>query len=95
MLHAPHLAASEVLERYPSHLHIDLLPEVQGRGWGRRMMTAMEELLAAAGSHGLHFGTSVRNARAIAFYRHLGYEELAANELSIDFGRALTPALAG
>jgi ribosomal protein S18 acetylase RimI-like enzyme len=92
MLHAPHLADDEVLASHPSHLHIDLLPEVQGRGWGRRMMAAMEELLAAAGSTGVHLGTSVRNERAIAFYRRLGYDELGSNGLSIAFARSLTPA---
>ena len=90
MLHRPHLADDDVLERYPSHLHIDLLPEVQGLGWGRRLMAAMEAQLVGAGSSGLHFGTSARNARAIAFYRHLGYEEISSNGLSIDFARRLS-----
>jgi ribosomal protein S18 acetylase RimI-like enzyme len=91
MLHEPHLADESVVAVYPSHLHIDLLPEAQGRGWGRRLMRAMEDLLAAAGSAGLHLGTSTRNERAIAFYRRLGYVELGSNGLSIDFARALTP----
>ena len=91
MLHEPHLADGRVLTRYPSHLHIDLLPEVQNRGWGRRLMAAMEELLSSAGSHGIHFGTSTRNERAIAFYRHLGYDELGSDGFSIDFARRLTP----
>jgi ribosomal protein S18 acetylase RimI-like enzyme len=92
MLHEPHLADDEVLATYPSHLHIDLLPHGQGRGWGRRLMAAMEELLARAGSAGLHLGTSVRNARAIGFYRHLGYREIGSNGFSIAFARALSPA---
>ena len=91
MLHAPHLADEDVVATYPSHLHIDLLPEVQGKGWGRRLMGAMEALLAADGSTGVHLGTSTRNGRAIAFYRHLGYEELGSNGLSIGFARRLTP----
>ena len=44
---------------------------------------------AADGSPGLHLGTSVRNRRALAFYRHLGYAELGSNGLSVDFGRRL------
>ena len=90
MIHQPHLAGDEA-EAYPSHLHIDLLPDVQGQGWGRRLMTGMEQLLAADGSPGVHLGTSVRNERAIAFYRHLGYDELGSNGLSIGFARRLTP----
>ena len=72
MLHHPHPSDASVLGEYPSHLHIDLLPEAQGQGWGRRMMTAMFELLAGAGSRGLHFGVSARNHDALAFYDHLG-----------------------
>ena len=90
IIHEPHLAGEEVTT-YPSHLHIDLLPEAQGRGWGRRLMTAMEELLASDGSPGVHLGTSLRNERAIGFYRRLGYEELGSNGISIDFARRLTP----
>ena len=88
MIHEPHLAGEEVTT-YPSHLHIDLLPDAQGHGWGRRLMDAIEALLTDAGSPGVHLGTSVRNERAIAFYRHLGYEELGSNGFSIDFARRL------
>lgn len=91
MLHEPHLADDEAVAVFPSHLHIDLLPEVQGQGWGRRMMAAMEALLAGDGSRGVHLGTSVRNERAIAFYRHLRYEELGSNGVSVDFARRLVP----
>ena len=52
-------------------------------------MTALEDLLRADGSVGVHLGTSARNHRAIAFYRHLGYEELHADALSHTFGRRL------
>jgi hypothetical protein len=36
--HHPDVYCPEPYELYPSHLHIDLLPRAQGRGWGRRMM---------------------------------------------------------
>jgi ribosomal protein S18 acetylase RimI-like enzyme len=89
MLHERHHEDDALLDRYPSHLHIDLLPEIQGQGWGRRSMEAMEDLLARAGSPGVHLGTSVRNQRAIAFYRHLGWEEVGSNGFSVDFARRL------
>ena len=44
-------------------------------------MTAMEDLLRRDGSPGVHLGVSNRNQRAIGFYRHLGYEELAADAI--------------
>lgn len=78
-----------VLERHPSHLHIDLLPEAQGTGWGRRMLDALYAALAADGSPGVHWGVSTSNERAIAFYRHLGAVELASDGAIITFGHRL------
>ena len=89
ILHRDQPADPAVVARFPSHLHIDLLPQAQGAGWGRRLMTALEDLLRADGSIGVHLGTSARNHRAIAFYRHLGYEELDADGVGHTFGRRL------
>ena len=76
--------------RYPSHLHIDLLPHAQGAGWGRRLMSALEDLLAGRRVRGRPPRDQRRNHRAIAFYRHLGYEELDADAVGYTFGRRLT-----
>ena len=75
-----------ILTTHPSHLHIDLLPEAQSQGWGRRLFAAELEALRRDGSPGVHWGVSTRNERAIAFYQHLGCPELAADELSRTFG---------
>lgn len=64
-------------DRFPSHLHIDLLPDVQGGGWGRLMLERLFTALRAAGSPGVHLGVGRGNMNAIGFYRHLGFEELA------------------
>lgn len=79
----------DVLDRYPSHLHIDLLAEVQGQGWGRRLMTTLFDALAADGSPGVHWGVSAQNHRALGFYRHLGFEELGSDGLTHTFGARL------
>jgi ribosomal protein S18 acetylase RimI-like enzyme len=75
--HQPDYFCPEPYEQYPSHLHIDLLPRAQGQGYGRRMLQAVMDKLAQRGSPGAHLGVSARNTAAIAFYRHLGFEELA------------------
>lgn len=72
----PWTASQELTQRFPSHLHIDLLPRLQGRGLGRRMMDVLIAALRARGSRGLHLFVSRDNERAIAFYRHLGLTEL-------------------
>lgn len=89
MLHHRHAAADDVVARYPSHLHIDLLPEAQGAGWGRALMEALQDLLRAAGSPGVHLGVSARNRRALGFYAHLGYEELTCDAVGHTLGLRL------
>jgi GNAT superfamily N-acetyltransferase len=71
-------ASEDVLRRYPGHLHIDLLPRVQGIGAGRRAMERLLDLLAATGARGVHLGVNPRNLRARAFYAHIGFVELGA-----------------
>jgi GNAT superfamily N-acetyltransferase len=75
--HHPDYFCPEPYAAYPSHLHIDLLPRAQGRGHGRRMLEQVTTLLARRGSPGAHLGVSVVNAPAIAFYKRLGFHELA------------------
>ena len=90
LLHDPPTAVDEVLAAgYPSHLHIDLLPDVQGQGWGRRLVDRVLGSLAAAGSPGVHLGVSARNERAIGFYRATGFTELGRSRHGIAFGRRL------
>ena len=46
LVHHRVVESDDLLAEYPSHLHIDLLPPLQGGGWGRRLM---DRLLAPAG----------------------------------------------
>ncbi len=89
MLHHRHLAEDEVVATHPSHLHIDLLPEAQGDGWGRRLMEQLQDKLRAAGSPGVHLGVSAQNHRAIGFYAHLGYRELQVDSITHTLGLTL------
>lgn len=74
--HHPDYYCPEPYEQFPSHLHIDLLPRVQGRGYGRRMMDLLMESLRLRGSPGVHLGMSVFNTPAFGFYQRLGFSEL-------------------
>ncbi len=74
--HHPDFTMPEPYEAYPSHLHIDLLPRAQGRGFGRRMMDQVMEQLRQRGSPGAHLGVSMLNTRALGFYQRLGFKEL-------------------
>jgi ribosomal protein S18 acetylase RimI-like enzyme len=64
------------LAGYPAHLHIDLLPEFQRRGYGRRLMNAFLTAVAAAGAGAVYLGMLTVNRPARAFYDRLGFTEL-------------------
>jgi len=89
MLHERHHPSDDGLALYPSHLHIDLLPEAQGHGWGRALMEHLQDALRADGSRGIHLGVSARNERALGFYAHLGYEELSFDGITYRLGLRL------
>ena len=89
LLHHPPRGRDEVVATHPSHLHIDLLDEAQGAGWGRALMSELQERLRAGGSSGVHLGVSARNQRALGFYAHLGYTELHADGMGHTLGLAL------
>jgi ribosomal protein S18 acetylase RimI-like enzyme len=64
------------LAAYPAHLHIDLLPPLQGKGFGRRLMRAFLDGLRAAGVARVHLGMAPANTAARAFYDRLGFTEI-------------------
>lgn len=74
--HRPDYFTPEPYAAYPSHLHIDLLPRAQGRGWGRRMLEEVMRRLRERGSPGAHLGVSLLNTPAMGFYRKLGFKDL-------------------
>jgi ribosomal protein S18 acetylase RimI-like enzyme len=74
--HCPDYFCPEPYESYPSHLHIDLLERVRGRGFGRGMLERVMDKLRERGSPGVHLGMSVFNTLAFGFYQRLGFRDL-------------------
>lgn len=72
----PRLIKHPALPGYPSHLHIDLMAHIRGRGVGTQMLEVLFERLRSARSPGVHLGVDVANVGAQHFYRHLGFVEL-------------------
>jgi ribosomal protein S18 acetylase RimI-like enzyme len=66
------------LTRFPSHLHIDLLPEARRMGAGSALMHSWFDKLATVGSPGCHLGTLAENAKAIAFFERMGFRRFCA-----------------
>lgn len=90
-----HMVVPEALERYPAHLHIDVLPPHQGKGFGRRLIETFISVAGRAGATGVHVSVDPGNERAHGFYLRLGFEklELADPPMGVVvYGRTITAA---
>lgn len=84
-LHHPWRTSARLTSRYPSHLHIDLVPRLQGHGVGRRLIDRLLAQLREQGSRGVHLMVGRDNKRAVGFYQHLGFAEYPAASLGAEF----------
>ncbi|MEO1986714.1 MAG: GNAT family N-acetyltransferase [Martelella sp.] len=73
----PERVPAEIAKQYPAHLHINLLPEAQGSGLGSQLLDSLLVLLAKASATGVHLGVNHQNEAVTAFYRKLGFVEIA------------------
>ncbi|MDX3088529.1 GNAT family N-acetyltransferase [Streptomyces sp. ME02-6978a] len=76
LLHHPERMVLPVLRDYPAHLHIDLLPAWQRRGFGRELMRTFLTALHRRGVPAVHLGMVTANTPARAFYDRLGFHVL-------------------
>jgi len=76
VIHHPWQTEDDLIAGFPSHLHVDLLPRVQGRGIGRQLIDLQLAALRERGSHGVHMHVWPTNQRALSFYDHLGFTRL-------------------
>jgi ribosomal protein S18 acetylase RimI-like enzyme len=77
LIHHPLVTPTELAGTHPAHLHINLVPRLQGRGVGRHLISTLVAALRERGAARLHLGVRRANTRAIGFYRHLGFTELS------------------
>jgi ribosomal protein S18 acetylase RimI-like enzyme len=89
-IHVPFTVPDELAQNYPSHLHINLVPRLQGQGLGRQLMNTLMRALEERGSVGVHFFVWPSNQRAIGFYRHIGFTVISADG-AVTFGMDLRP----
>ncbi len=73
LFHKPNAVPDLVVAAYPAHLHINLLPHLQGQGLGQRLIDTQLAALKAADAPGVHLGVSEANTRAQRFYDIYGF----------------------
>jgi GNAT superfamily N-acetyltransferase len=89
LIGSPPLPPADVVARFPAHGHVDLLPAAQGAGWGRRLLSSLEDSVSSAGAPAIHLGVSATNTRALGFYARCGYVELVRDHATVWIGRDL------
>ncbi len=77
--HDPPAPDLDVSRHFPAQLHIDLLPELQGKGYGRMLIRILLAELRERGIGGVHLGVDGRNTGARAFYSRLGFLPLGTD----------------
>jgi GNAT superfamily N-acetyltransferase len=74
--HRPEGRLAPELVDFPAHLHIDLLPEYQGQGYGRALIAAFLTAAAEQGAGAVHLNLDPANTRAHGFYLRLGFRPI-------------------
>ncbi|KZM21917.1 uncharacterized protein EKO05_0000424 [Ascochyta rabiei] len=64
----------EELEKYPAHMHIDILPEFQRKGWGSVLVNTLFEAVKREGASGIHLGMVRWNTTGRSFYEKIGFQ---------------------
>jgi GNAT superfamily N-acetyltransferase len=60
-------------DRWPAHLHIDLLPSARGTGVGAALMRTWLDRLRQLGVAGCHLETMAENVGGLAFFSAMGF----------------------
>src|SRR3989442_164505 len=72
-IHHPLQTPSEIVDNYPSHLHINLLPRLRGRGFGRRLMAEWLARIGEMGSRGAHLAVGAGNFAGLPILSSMGF----------------------
>ena len=76
MIHHPAPTPPWVVDGFPAHLHMNLLPRVQRRGVGKRLLGQWLEAAAAQGARAAHVGVNRANTGARGFWAAQAFAEL-------------------
>ena len=76
MIHHPQKTPAEITKEYPSHLHLNQLPQAQGIGIGSSLLKAWLHKAHALGAIGVHIGADAQNKRALRFWKARGFQKL-------------------
>lgn len=68
------LAYPDLLGEFPAHMHIDILPDYQRKGYGTKLINALFEGVKSEGAKGIHLDMVRANESAAKFYERIGFK---------------------
>lgn len=93
-IHHPKQAPAILVERFPAHIHMNLLPRAQGRGIGTALLDRWMANARVSGVKGVHLGANSSNHNGIRFWSSRGFVPVElppslASETTVWFGQDL------
>ena len=85
-IHHPKITPSAVVSKFPSHLHLNLLPRLQGQGVGRSLLNAWLHMARTLGAEGVHVGVNEHNEHALRFWSRHGFSGKSIDDTSLASG---------
>lgn len=76
MFHHPEQAPLELAKSHPAHLHMNLLPRIQGQGVGPKLLKLWFGKARELGTTAVRVGANTQNQGAIRFWKNQGFKTL-------------------
>lgn len=76
MIHHPERTPVELARAHPAHLHMNLLPRIQGQGIGPKLLKLWLDRARELGAAAVHLGADTQNTGAIRFWKKSGFKTL-------------------
>ncbi len=77
MIHRPTRTPAAIARAYPAHLHMNLLPRLQGRGVGTQLLDRWVALARQRGATAIHVAINRANRGGLAFWTKMRFSDLA------------------
>jgi GNAT superfamily N-acetyltransferase len=82
MIHRPAVAPVAVAGKFPTHLHLNLLPRLQRRGIGKRLFNEWLDVASKCGAGAMHVAINHANVGAQQFWSKMGFADLRPDQSS-------------
>lgn len=76
MIHHPRRAPEAIIDAFPAHIHMNLLPRTQGLGVGTALLDLWLSTARSAKVRAVHLGASIANEAAVRFWQSRGFSPL-------------------